>query len=468
MNNVALSKIQIKKLFNRFDYYIDFNNGENVSILTAPNGCGKTTIFNFINFIFNPSYESLNKIILVPFESFECIIENGTSIKIERVINKKARGGVNNYYVQRSNFNIYKAFQDNIDFVVSVNNSVKTKLSESLKSNRIIKRPMPLPNDSEEEMFPEERFMSHREYRISRDICIEFLDSYRQKVQKLITDIPITFISANRISDFFVLFPKDTRYFPRFRYPELMDEFDERFDRSDPLAIVSREFIEILRKCNSNYQARLSEAKDKLPNAFLQAQGAESKFKDFEEFKQAWNGYQEKLTRFKNAGLIGASDDRNLNISSLDDAYKNNRKFLETYISVFGSTVNAYEDIYQKIDLFSKILNKRNELTHKVVKFSENGIQMEFQGEPLDLNCLSSGEKNDFVMFYNLIFKAKTNGVILVDEPEISLHIEWQEEYLDHLIKICRLNNMQAIVATHSPNIISRHCDLILDFVDEE
>ena len=82
MNNVALSKIQIKKLFNRFDYYIDFNNGENVSILTAPNGCGKTTIFNFINFIFNPSYESLNKIILVVLSKMELPLKlNVLSIK---------------------------------------------------------------------------------------------------------------------------------------------------------------------------------------------------------------------------------------------------------------------------------------------------------------------------------------------------------------------------------------------------
>lgn len=78
----------------------------------------------------------------------------------------------------------------------------------------------------------------------------------------------------------------------------------------------------------------------------------------------------------------------------------------------------------------------------------------------IDLDCLSSGEKNDFVMFYQLIFNTQEFGIVLIDEPEISLHIEWQEEYLDFLQKICSMNSLQAIVATHSPNIINGHFDL--------
>lgn len=41
----------------------------------------------------------------------------------------------------------------------------------------------------------------------------------------------------------------------------------------------------------------------------------------------------------------------------------------------------------------------------------------------IPIEHLSSGEKNDFVLFYELIFKCDSKSLILVDEPEISLHV---------------------------------------------
>ena len=114
--------------------------------------------------------------------------------------------------------------------------------------------------------------------------------------------------------------------------------------------------------------------------------------------------------------------------------------------------------------LFQEIINGRNDVTEKTLNFrnptdNEFGIFFVVQTDSneqtnLDIHRLSSGEKHDLVMFYNLIFKATPGGILLVDEPEISWHIDWQIEYLDHLINICRKNNLQAIVATHSPHIL--------------
>ena len=65
------------------------------------------------------------------------------------------------------------------------------------------------------------------------------------------------------------------------------------------------------------------------------------------------------------------------------------------------------------------------------------------------------------------IFKCDSKSLILVDEPEISLHVAWQQEFIDELMEICKLKNMQAIVATHSPNIVNNHWDLLVDLEDE-
>jgi len=84
-------------------------------------------------------------------------------------------------------------------------------------------------------------------------------------------------------------------------------------------------------------------------------------------------------------------------------------------------------------------------------------------GKELSLDQLSSGEKQEIVLLFELIFKSKQNMLLLIDEPEISLHISWQKKFIDDLQKIVEYNKMNVIVATHSPQIINNHWDWQID-----
>ena len=70
----------------------------------------------------------------------------------------------------------------------------------------------------------------------------------------------------------------------------------------------------------------------------------------------------------------------------------------------------------------------------------------------ITLDKLSSGEKQLLILFFSTVAWNKGECLIFWDEPEISLHIEWQRK----LIRVIRqLNpNMQLIIATHSPSIL--------------
>ena len=73
------------------------------------------------------------------------------------------------------------------------------------------------------------------------------------------------------------------------------------------------------------------------------------------------------------------------------------------------------------------------------------------------------GEQEILVLFYKLIFESDVN-LLLIDEPEISLHIAWQKELMENLKSIVNLKkNIQVIIATHSPQIISHNWDLQID-----
>jgi predicted ATP-binding protein involved in virulence len=60
------------------------------------------------------------------------------------------------------------------------------------------------------------------------------------------------------------------------------------------------------------------------------------------------------------------------------------------------------------------------------------------------------------VLTYDLLFNVKPNSLVLIDEPEISLHVTWQKEFLNDIVRIAAINSSRFIVATHSPQIINK------------
>ena len=83
----------------------------------------------------------------------------------------------------------------------------------------------------------------------------------------------------------------------------------------------------------------------------------------------------------------------------------------------------------------------------------ENGDRMVTEGTYVRLEQLSSGEKQILLILTSVFLQEEKPTILLMDEPEISLHISWQ----DRLISLIReLNpNCQLIVTTHSPNIFA-------------
>lgn len=114
--------------------------------------------------------------------------------------------------------------------------------------------------------------------------------------------------------------------------------------------------------------------------------------------------------------------------------------------------------------MFTDMINAR--FLFKKVKISkEERLQVvaEDTGAELNLSELSSGEKETLVLFYQLLFEVPDGAMLLVDEPEISLHIAWQRMFADDLMRIVEYKNMKALVATHSPQIVNGRRDIQVD-----
>ena len=136
---------------------------------------------------------------------------------------------------------------------------------------------------------------------------------------------------------------------------------------------------------------------------------------------------------------------------------------LSIYLDDANTKYSVFESIINKLELFERIINQKL-LFKKMILSSKNGITViDDDKNEVALDSLSSGEQEIIVLFYKLIFESDVN-LLLIDEPEISLHIAWQKEILENLKEIIEYNkSMQIIIATHSPQIIAMNWDLQID-----
>jgi len=135
---------------------------------------------------------------------------------------------------------------------------------------------------------------------------------------------------------------------------------------------------------------------------------------------------------------------------------------LSIYVRDAKKKLEVFDEILAKVELFKEIINGR--FLDKQLVVSQSGFAVQSDNaDSLPLDLLSSGEQHELVLFYDLLFKVTRNSLILIDEPEISLHVAWQEAFLEDLARVATISQFDAIVATHSPQVINTHWDLTVE-----
>ena len=136
---------------------------------------------------------------------------------------------------------------------------------------------------------------------------------------------------------------------------------------------------------------------------------------------------------------------------------------LEIYETDTSSKLDVFDDIRSKIDLFKELISKR--FIDKTLHIDlESGFKITSRnGSDVPLDKLSSGEQNQLILIFDLLFEVTRNSLILIDEPELSLHVAWQKEFIESLSRIISLNAFDVILATHSPAIVAMHFDLAVE-----
>ena len=141
----------------------------------------------------------------------------------------------------------------------------------------------------------------------------------------------------------------------------------------------------------------------------------------------------------------------------MDAVNEKNALFLSLYVADSDAKLSLLERFADKLvilrdKLNARLLNKRLDLTHP-----EGLTILDHDGSTLPLDKLSSGEQHQLVLLVDLLFHTAPGSLLLIDEPELSMHVVWQQQVLPDLLDIAKLSDFDVIVATHSPDIIGSY-----------
>jgi len=113
----------------------------------------------------------------------------------------------------------------------------------------------------------------------------------------------------------------------------------------------------------------------------------------------------------------------------------------------------AEQEIDKKKNIFLDTIDDLFKSTQKKIDREKNEISfIQREKDIISPYQLSSGEKQILVILLSALIQDNKHSVMIMDEPEISLHTDWQESLIDNIRKLNE--NAQIIIATHSPSII--------------
>lgn len=435
---MKLVHIEIKNLFNIFNHSIDLKK-ERITILTAPNGYGKTMTLKTINSLFNKNFSFFVKL------SFSEIIfkfEENYLVKINKTVSEEL---------------------SSITFTLLQNNKKIESFKYPPKNySRELRRH--IPTHMIEDFTPD--FLTrvgsnewlnkfNNEILSLDEVLIQFGEYLPDNIAKRINiEIPEGFLEF--INNFNVYLIQEQRLVLRQQISE--SRYKREAVITDTIEQYSKELSHLIKQKIGEYAQITQSLDSSFPKRLFKHRNKDIDVKELEKRLKNLAKKREKLSEY---GFLKSEETSFFDYNNIDE---NDTKVLSLYITDNEEKLSVFDSLIDKIELFTDILNIRR-FNFKSIEIDKNRgfIFVSKDKSTLKLTELSSGEQHEVVLLFELLFKAEENSLVLIDEPEISLHVVWQKEFLNDIQEIIELQKIDVIIATHSPQIINNRWDLTVD-----
>jgi len=438
-----LESIKIKKLFGLFDYHITLNISENITILTGPNGYGKTTILNIIYHFFNQQFSYFQKL---NFESISFEFSENKRMELTKK-EKKAILTNNTAIFPRVYTDIHINFFDSEKKIGTFiyDSELRELIANELKNFFSLRQ---IEEDLWINTRTNEKISLNNFLNLYKEQLPEHFISLIKKKQSEEKNNPII-IFLNSLNIYLI---KEQR---------LLHKIFGRDKEEDTFLNTIELYAEELKKLIEEKQLEAYQITQKLDSSFPKRLIETKTVIDEATFKKRFAKLKNKQSKLQQFGITTVEQE-------IPDYNTESAKVLSVYLNDSEEKLSVYDDLLTKIDLFVSIISQKD-FAFKTLQISSGKGFSFYQNktlQPLSLTDLSSGEQHEVVLLYELLFKTAPNSLILIDEPEISLHVIWQKAFIDDLKKIAKLKRIRFLVSTHSPQIINNYWGLTRDLFE--
>ncbi|MBO9379828.1 AAA family ATPase [Sphingomonas histidinilytica] len=174
----------------------------------------------------------------------------------------------------------------------------------------------------------------------------------------------------------------------------------------------------------------------------------------FEKFNMAPDSYKGQLEQhleLAERAMAAYRSDGGIKFTDFLIAYDVMR--LHSLVEQWQRLQESQKEIYLPKTEFIRIASDMLFRKRIDVNRSNQVIIAHDDGNKIPVSSLSSGEKQLLIFLSETLLQEQEPYLFMADEPELSLHVEWQEELVPNLLKINP--NAQVLFATHSPDIVN-------------
>lgn len=447
--NMRVKEVSVSRLFGLFNHDISMKMSDRVTLITSPNGYGKTTILRLVDSLIAGRYAEIRR---TPFRDLRIGFENGTVLQVVRVDVARTPNR-----------------QQPADLIVSLGGGGRkeqTTLSAPPRESlgipiTMIERAIPnlvrigpslwRDKKSGREMDLEELFRTYSNFfpvgssKTASYAEPSWLSEFRGTVK-------VKFIEVQRL----------------LRVAKGFDGSEEEPWRPS-VVIYSADLASLIKGKLAEY-ATLSQSLDRsFPKRLVDKTNARDEQKvSVDQLRDRLQQLENKRIALTDAGLLDKEDER-FDLPGLLTNPTLTDSVLPVYAEDAEQKLRVFDEIAAKIEMLTSIVKAHFQF--KVLTIDKDkGFQFytDYPGDsnkqrPLPTARLSSGEQHMLVLLYELLFTVAPGSLVMIDEPETSLHVTWQLEFLKDIQRITELTGTDALIATHAPAIISNRLDLKVD-----
>ena len=444
---MRIGKVSVYKLFEMLDHEIQLNLESRITIIYGPNGIGKTILLRMVHGIFNSRYEVFYEI---PFQAFTIGFDTGESITVT-----KSESAVESQEPVESNAATEASdSQPQIltvryegrngekedDYVLNTAEEVERQFYEEVESIpelRQIDSRLWLNRDNRS-------FLNMEDVIDEYSLQTKIYGSEKPWFTKICKKIDTSFVQAQRLQVQTPAKP-NVPYYLRREIPSIP---------GSAVAKYSNEIVEKIQETLTEY-GELSQLKDRSFPMRLIETGDSQTFS-----RKALLTKLEKLetdrSKLMKLGLLDTGGDAP-DIPKLGSGQEDLNEVLSIYVQDIEEKFRVFDELSSQLTILTRIINER--FVNKTLEIHKRDgfvfVSPKPDRRPIPNLNLSSGEQHELVLLYELLFRVEPNSLILIDEPELSLHVNWQRRFLADIQEVIALRNFDVLIATHSPQIVT-------------